>query len=575
MMGDEVPNHSLELADYVRVLRRRWLLVVVLAVLGIGAGALYSQARPSVYDSTAAVLVKPVNVDPSQSPIRPDQLVSTPTEREVLRSSSVISRALAAADVDLDVRTVQRNLSVSALEGTQVLVVTYRDRDPIRAQQVTQSVVQEYLRQRRAGAAERVDGRIGQFVDQVAEAESALESTNRTVTSASPDTAEQLQAISRRDYLLGQIQQLQGEIASLAGLSVEPGEIISAATLPESATGMSELVILLVGLAAGVLCGVPLAFVVHRLDDRVYDASETELCLGVPVLAGVPRWSKIRTKKSSVLERPDDLVAESFRRLRNNVLALVEPRGWSSLLITSALPREGKSEVAVNLAVAMARSGVTVLLVSADLRRPTLHSTLNLPLSPGLSDVLERELNLTEVMWTIPDLARLRVVTAGVPNRDPGDLLRSPHLAESLAAVKDAFDVLIFDAPPVLAVSECVTLASRADAVLLTVRSGRTRARDLRAASRGLQHGATAIAGAVLVGRVGRAQARGYSTYHGPVGDAARGTEAAGGVRSWMRGQRNVGTVARTVAIPNGEGSARATPGLAADRGYKPPADQG
>lgn len=222
------------------------------------------------------------------------------------------------------------------------------------------------------------------------------------------------------------------------------------------------------GALVGVFAGVAAAFAAERLDSRFHRPDEAEQVLGLPMLALVPR---LRDSDGAVRLAEDSrrsAFAESFRTLRTNVLYSAPEGSLRTVLVTSPEPEEGKSTVAANLALALARSGRRVVLVDSDLRRPSLLQALEPPQPFGLTDYLVGEVRLEEAVQTTryPNLC---FVPAGRSAPNPAELLGSDRMRDLLAVLRDRFDAVVLDSPPVLAVTDASVLAREADGVVLVV----------------------------------------------------------------------------------------------------------
>jgi capsular exopolysaccharide synthesis family protein len=171
------------------------------------------------------------------------------------------------------------------------------------------------------------------------------------------------------------------------------------------------------------------------------------------------------------LAAPDSAAAEQFRVLHQRVLRLAARRPLRVLAVTSAGRREGRTTTAANLALTAAREGRAVVLVEADLRRPTLGRLLGLSPRPGVADVLAGRAALGEALVRVGPLA---VLLAGDAGDDPGALLRGPAAAALLDQLRAAYDLVVLDAPPALAFADGDRLSGDADAALLVVRAGTT-----------------------------------------------------------------------------------------------------
>ena len=172
--------------------------------------------------------------------------------------------------------------------------------------------------------------------------------------------------------------------------------------------------------------------------------------------------------------RPGSREAEAYRSFRTTIYHSTKDSNDKIIQITSAEPGDGKSTTAANLAIAIAQSGKKVLLIDADLRRPTMHTLFGLPQDIGLTDVL-----LSEVEWSIAvrttRLENLSVLTAGLCPQNPAELLSSDRLPDTLRAMRVMYDVIIIDTPPILAVSDPAIISPHIDGLLLVVRMGKNK----------------------------------------------------------------------------------------------------
>jgi len=178
--------------------------------------------------------------------------------------------------------------------------------------------------------------------------------------------------------------------------------------------------------------------------------------------------------------RPQSQMAESYRALRTSLLLSSLGAPPRVILVTSALPQEGKTTTSINTSIVLAQKGVRVLLIDADLRRPGVHKTLGMGPRSGLSNVLTGSANLQQTITRSPLLPNLFVLPAGTPPPNPAELLASANMANLIAELRDQFDHIIIDTPPTLSVTDAVVLATRADSVVLVIRSGQTTKGALR-----------------------------------------------------------------------------------------------
>ena len=173
-------------------------------------------------------------------------------------------------------------------------------------------------------------------------------------------------------------------------------------------------------------------------------------------------------------------MAESYRALRTSLLLSNLGAPPKVIMITSALPQEGKTTTSINSAVVLAQKGVRVLLIDADLRRPSIHKNLGMGPHAGLSNVLTGSATLEEAITHTSILPNLDVLTAGTPPPNPAELLASSNMRDLLAQLREQYDHIVIDTPPSLSVTDAVVLSPRADAVVLVIRSGQTTKQALR-----------------------------------------------------------------------------------------------
>jgi capsular exopolysaccharide synthesis family protein len=180
-------------------------------------------------------------------------------------------------------------------------------------------------------------------------------------------------------------------------------------------------------------------------------------------------------------------MAESYRALRTSLLLTSLGAPPKIIVITSALPREGKTTTSINTAIVLAQKGTRVLLIDADLRRPSIHRTLGMGPRAGLSNVLTGGAALQQATVRSSVLPNLYVLPAGTPPPNPAELMASAQMVEMLAELREQYDHIVIDTPPTLSVTDAVVLSTRADAVVLVIRSSQTtkpalrRARDILA----------------------------------------------------------------------------------------------
>ena len=299
---------------------------------------------------------------------------------------------------------------------------------------------------------------------------------------------------SYRTLYEGLLEKLK-EAGVTAGLKSNNIRPVDLARVPEFPTEPNVPRNLGFALALGLTTGIGLAFLLEGMDSTVRTPEQATLISALPSLGMIPMGSKTLaevtrkhlavTASKEVVElvtqtRPQSQMAESYRALRTSLLLSSLGSPPKSILITSALPQEGKSTTCINTSIVLAQKGSRVLLVDADLRRPSIHKTLGTGPRTGLSNVLTGSASLQQAIVRSPILPSLYILPAGTPPPNPAELLASSHLKDVLADLREEYDHIVIDSPPTLSVTDAVVMSTRADAVVLVIRCGQTRKQALR-----------------------------------------------------------------------------------------------
>jgi capsular exopolysaccharide synthesis family protein len=274
--------------------------------------------------------------------------------------------------------------------------------------------------------------------------------------------------------------------------------VVDSAELPDRPVSPRHSVSLLLGLLGGAFFGIGLTFFFEYLDDRVKTPEEIETRLGLTSLGLIPALAqKGKPVDPLVNNRVPAHFAEAFRALRTKILFSVAEDGHRSIVVTSTGPSEGKTVVAGNLAIGMAMAAQRVLLIDADMRRPRAHEVFDLKQEPGLSNLLAGTSKPREVIQASVT-PHLWVVPAGTIPPNPAELLGSRRFAEFLVSLRNHFDLVVIDAPPVLAVTDAAIVAHRAADVLFVIAADQTSRHAAKQALEQLEQARARFVGAVL-----------------------------------------------------------------------------
>ncbi|MFY0517223.1 CpsD/CapB family tyrosine-protein kinase [Lysinibacillus sp. UGB7] len=202
-------------------------------------------------------------------------------------------------------------------------------------------------------------------------------------------------------------------------------------------------------------------------------------------------------RKLVTVANSHSIVSEQFRTVRTNITFSMPDKDIKTILVTSATPGEGKSTNVANLGVVFAQEGKRIVIVDADLRKPTMHYTFLLQNAKGLSNILTRQLSVIEVVNST-DIPNLFVLTSGPIPPNPAELLASKKLDSLMEELKKEFDIIIFDAPPILSVTDAQILSNKCDGTLLIVNSGAVENTSVIKAKASLESSQANILGVVL-----------------------------------------------------------------------------
>lgn len=306
------------------------------------------------------------------------------------------------------------------------------------------------------------------------------------------------EADSNRQLYDGLLQKLK-EASLAAGLESTNVRIVDRARVPLHPARPNIPMNLEFAVLIGLIGGVAIAFVLEVLDTTVRTPDQAETVSGLPTLGVIPLQSTFDKTVTSIAKahllktisqknstrplisylEPQSETAEAYRVLRTAILLSSAVHPPRSLLITSAVPQDGKTMTCANIAIVLAQQGKRVLLVDADMRRPNIHRIFGIPGRVGLSNILTGGAKVSDAVQTTVQ-PNLFALPAGPVPPHPSELLSSSLMQDLIRKWRDDYDHLIIDSPPVISVTDAVLLSVQADAVVLIIRSGETSAAHVR-----------------------------------------------------------------------------------------------
>ena len=323
-----------------------------------------------------------------------------------------------------------------------------------------------------------------------------------------------------------------------AGLESTEIDIVDQAYPALGPTLKSKTTIFVIDTFVMLIVGTILAFLLESLDTGLRSVAEIESVSGLPSMALIPRARRTVSEDSTAsavmrnlttLSSPKSQFSEAFRALRTSLLLSVAGGEPKLILLTSATPSEGKTTVSINLACVLAQRNVRVLLIDADLRRPTVHHRFGLNGKVGLTSVLTGSVALKDAIQTIPEIPQLDVLVSGPVPPFPTEMLGSETMQALLEECKGIYTHIVMDSPPLLSVTDSVVLARDADAVVMIVRHGKSSKHAMRRARDLLVRSGAPVTGIVLNAvDLNSPEYYAYYGYYGYTGYAAQGVDSAG-----------------------------------------------
>ena len=462
-------NDTLE--PLLSALRRRRRIIVVCILLSLAASIALSKAQQNEYTASASILFRDPGIDQQlfgYSAFSPsnDQASQAATNIALVSLPTVESRTSAA--LHMSSAAVRSAIGVSGVGQANIAQINATTPDPTLAARIATTYAQQYVL----------------FSQEAARAQ---------IFRAQQLVQKQLEALppAERDGRVGHgLQTRANQLTELSALQTGNAEVVQPAAVPTSPSAPHTKRNAVIGGFIGLLLGLGLAFLAERFDRRIRDCSELEEVYGVGVLGAVP-FSRAIAMRGPAWRA--DATGEAFGILRARLRYFNVDHDVRSLLITSALPHEGKTTIAVNLAIAEAVAGsASTVLVEADLRHPKLARRLGLAAGPGLTEILTRNAKLNAALRHVyvggaggsnGATAGFSVITAGAMTPNPIEPLESRAMLDLLTALSERFDLVILDTSPPSVVPDAIPLMRLVTGVVIVARKNvitRDAARQLR-----------------------------------------------------------------------------------------------
>ncbi|MCR8669843.1 polysaccharide biosynthesis tyrosine autokinase [Agrococcus sp. HG114] len=429
----------MELSDYIRIVRKYWVLLVAATLVGVGMGAIASLMQRPVYSASTQVFVSLQGGDTTAELAQGNTftLSRVATYANLVDSQRVLDGVIESLGLDETFSALDSRVSATTVPETTIIQITATSNDPAAA---------------------------------AALADAAAASLSETVT-----------AIEARPDQTSPVQLAVVERASVPTSPISPRTTVNIA--------LGALIAL--GLAVG------FALLREVLDTRIRNERDVRAVTAAPMLGAIAFDPKAKQRPLIVHADPLSPRSEQFRTLRTNLQFIEVDDDSRSIVVTSATPGEGKSTTTANLALAIADAGQTVILIDADLRKPKVAEYMNLDGGVGLTDVLIGRAELVDAVqqWGAKSLY---VLPAGQIPPNPSELLGSKAMATLLKELQAEFDWVLFDAPPLLPVTDAAVLSKHVESVVIVASAGKATKHQLETAVQLLNTVDSDVSGVVL-----------------------------------------------------------------------------
>jgi capsular exopolysaccharide synthesis family protein len=449
-------GRAVELGEYLDILRRRWLGVLIIALMTLALAATVTLALPKKYTATTRLFIAVAGsesaTDLAQGSNFAEKQMSS--YAEVATSPRVLRPVIQQLGLSTTPKKLSESVEATVPVDTVILEISATDLDPTRAAQIANAVARELANAANELSPAKEDGTKAVVVTTFAEAE-----------------------------------------------------------VPDKASSPKILRNLGVGLIVGLLLGFGVAVLRHVMDTKVRNENDVRALTASPILGVVAYDQEVSSHPMILRDQPLAAPSEAIRRLRTNLQFIDLANRPRSIVISSSIPAEGKSTIALNLALSLADSGSRVILVDADLRRPSIAEYVGIEGGVGLTTVLIGRAEVEDVVQPLGK-ASLDLLPAGQIPPNPSELLGSVAMADLLEQLSGTYDMVLLDSPPLLPVTDAVVLSNLAGGALVVVGADRTHRPQLQQSLESLETAGAHLFG-IVMNKIARREAAAYAYGYG------------------------------------------------------------
>lgn len=508
--GRQGKTTRVELQDYLNVIRKRWMIIAAVTLVTLGLAAAYTALSPRSYESSTRFFVQTTSDDTTSSLQQGNTFTQArvKTYAQILTDPTVLQPVIDAVGLDSTTDELAEHVASSIPLETGLIDVTVTDSSPKRAQQITAAIGDVF------------------------------------------------------PSFVAKIETRSGKQSPVQLSVTRPATLEPAPVSPKPARNLA------LGLILGLILGFGAALLRDVLDKSVKSQGDLKTVTDRTILGGIAFDADASSHPLIVQVDPRSQRAEAFRSLRTNLQFINVANPPKSIVVTSSLPGEGKSTTTANLAISLAETGLKVVVIEGDLRRPRLLDYLGFEGSVGLTDVLVGRVEVDDVLQPFGRTG-LRLLGAGPIPPNPSELLGSANMEQLIEDLTERFDYVLIDAPPLLPVTDAAVLSTIVDGALVVVGAGVAQREHVRRALESLE----AVNGLVLGLILNRVRAKelgaGYGTYEYDYRPESERQRAKGRPRAHRRPVASDEDLGPVTPRPSTTG-ARTTEDPTAEQGFGP-----
>lgn len=492
---------ELDLLQLLRILRRRWWILVLLIIVASGSAYFTVSRQTPLYQATAVFLVNPgALVGSSDYSTIQDSQRLTETYSELVNTQTMRDRVANVVGIE---EIAPNNVIVSTVGDTLLIEITVTDESPELAAATANGFVSEfqvYIQGQNETRLQQSRSSVDQQITFLNEQIAVIDAEIATATDLEIPNLEQ-QRLTYTDM----VAQLESDAArtSMQATTSSPFiEPVDMARVPSQQSSPNVQQSTLLGAVVGMIIAVGIIVLLEYMDNTVKSYSDIAEIIHAPLLSSVPVDSDAKAKRGDAqlftLSHPQSHQAESIRLLRTNLTFASVERPLRSVVVTSAIADEGKSTVAANLAIAAAQGGKAVVLVDADLRRPSQATIFGVSNKSGISNYVTDHQRSWQSISHRAYVSGLTLNPSGPLPPNPSEMVSSTRFRILIEDLEKKFDLVVIDSPPILGASDALVAGSIADGVLLVTQYGSTRIDVVRSAANLIQQSGARLVGVVL-----------------------------------------------------------------------------